>query len=164
MTNPSINELLPTTIPKIEAPTPPSPFVSKIETPPPPPIPKVETPVPKVETPVPKIETPAPKVETPKPKVETPVTKVKPPSPMIKPVIEQPAVTEPSDDTKTTVTRVVVNRNVVVAESANTSSRKVVQGISNRVVVSSVKKPSTNDSDSDLDDLIEAENHTNQSK
>jgi len=57
---------------------------------------------------------------------------------------------------------VVVNRNVVIAESASIPNRKVVQATSNRVVVSS-KKP-THDSDSDLDDLFEQENDTNKSK
>jgi len=49
----------------------------------------------------------------------------------------------------------------VIAESASIPNRKVVQGTSNRVVVST-KKP-THDSDSDLDDLIEQENDTNKS-
>ncbi len=56
----------------------------------------------------------------------------------------------------------VVNRNVVIAESASIPNRKVVQATSNRVVVTS-KKP-TIDSDSDLDDLFEQENDTNKSK
>jgi hypothetical protein len=76
------------------------------------------------------------------------------------------AVTDPSenkkvdDDTRTIQqSRSVVNRNVVIAES----SRKVVHGTNNRVVVPSNKKL-TNDSDSDLDDLVEQENDTNKSE
>jgi hypothetical protein len=68
-----------------------------------------------------------------------------------------------SDDSKTP-SRVIVNRNVVIAEP----NRKVVQGTLNRVVVSSAtinsSKKTTNDSDSDLDDLFEQENDTTKSK
>lgn len=73
-------------------------------------------------------------------------------------------VTNSSEDTisKTiTQSRVVVNRNVVIAESPNTSSRKIVQGTTNRIVVSADTINSTkeikNDSDSDLDDLVQQE-------
>ncbi|CAF1124354.1 unnamed protein product [Rotaria sordida] len=62
--------------------------------------------------------------------------------------------------TTTTQSRIVGNRNVVIAETANTSNRKIVQGTTNRVVVSSDTINSSkritndNDSDSDLDDLV----------
>ena len=114
---------------------PPSTVNELVPTPPPPPPP-----------PVPKIEIPSP--------AEPVIQRISPPA-------ESPE--KKSDDTKAP-TRTIVNRNVVVAES----SRKVVQGtIPNRVVVSSdsiksSKKPS-NDSDSDLDDLIEQENETSKS-
>ncbi len=92
--------------------------------------------------------TPAPKIETPPPVPEIPLpTETK-----------STVVTEPAEKIPETSSRLVVNRNVVIAEP----NRKVVQTTSNRVVVSS-KKP-TNDSDSDLDDLIEQENDTKKSK
>ncbi|CAF2389470.1 unnamed protein product [Rotaria sp. Silwood2] len=81
------------------------------------------------------------------------------------------------EDTKTTITttttttqsRVVGNRNVVIAESANTSNRKIVQGTTNRLVVSSdtinSSKRITNDNDSDsdidLDDLVKQPENDN---
>ncbi|CAF2041088.1 unnamed protein product [Rotaria magnacalcarata] len=73
-------------------------------------------------------------------------------------------VTNSSEDTKSTTTqsRVVGNRNVVIADASN---RKIVQATTNRVVVSSdtINAPkriiNNNDSDSDLDDLIEEDNN-----
>lgn len=121
--------------------------VPKIETPPPVPVPKVQAPPP---VPVPKVQAPPPVLEI------VPST--------IKPQAVKQVIPVSSDDTKVTPSRLIVNRNVVIAEPENTPNRKVVQGTTNRIVVSSVKKPSTNDSDSDLDDLIDDENHTNHSK
>jgi hypothetical protein len=111
-----------------------------------PPTPKIETP------PVPEIPSPAIKTET----IENEQTDT-PNRNIIKNSSEKT-----QDDTKTISSRVIVNRNVVIAESTTIPNRKVVQGTTNRVVVSS--KKITNDSDSDLDDLIEQENDTNKSK
>jgi len=69
-----------------------------------------------------------------------------------------------SEDTKTQ-SRVVGNRNVVIAETTSVPNRTVVQ----RVVVSSNTTNSSkandddDDSDIDLDDLIEQENDTKKS-
>ncbi len=110
--------------------------------------------------------------QPPIPKVEIPSVPETPVSTKLEQPINCSSVVEDSseknlDDTKTS-TRVVVNRNVVIAEPNRNvviaeSNRNVVQGtISNRVVVSSEKR--THDSDSDLDDLIEQENDTKRSK
>lgn len=119
--------------------------------------------------------TPAPEpvpVSTPEPpvkSVETPVQIVEPLEPPVataspvKPVETVPATAPAKSPTRTdpdppkASTRVVVNRNVVVAEP----HRKVVQSASNRVVVSTQNaKKMKHDSDSDLDDLVEQENET----
>ncbi len=64
-----------------------------------------------------------------------------------------------SEDTKTQ-SRVVGNRNVVIAETTSVPNRTVVQ----RVVVSSnSSKANDDDSDIDLDDLMEQENDTKKS-
>ncbi len=95
---------------------------------------------------------PPPKIETP-PKVETPPgpEKLPTPPPIVTESADRNVVSEPS--------RVVVNRNVVISEP----SRKVVQTTTSNRVVVSTKRPA-NDSDSDLDDLIEQENDTRKSK
>ena len=129
----------------------PSPVINPTPPPPPPPTSTINEPV---QSPA-KVEPPPPP-----PKIETPPVqeKLPTPPPTVIESIDRNHINEPSDDTKTS-SRVVVNRNVVIGEP----SRKVVQTTtSNRVVVSS-KRPA-NDSDSDLDDLIEQENDTKKSK
>lgn len=113
--------------------------------------PKVETPPapPKVETP------PAPKIEVPPP------AKVEPPPPAPKPVeivstTRTIASEKPTSNETKASTRTVVNRSVVIGDT----NRKVVQA--NRVVVPSNKNKQ--DSDSDLEDLVEQENDTKISK
>jgi hypothetical protein len=72
--------------------------------------------------------------------------------------IERPK--SPIRNSPETPSRTVGNRNVVIAESSSIPTRTVVHGTTNRVVV-----PSTDtDSDIDLDDLIEQENQTINSK